>query len=271
MSLGLGLAFALALHSAFQSHKPDDLDCWVKDGLLEDNNSYIQVELLDQEPFEPIFNSRMYLSLSQAHRKDPERITFETSPTRTFAGVAFHADLLYREDTHTLVPDKTLDFYIVRTKGSHRDFPFDSAEFDFDLSHSPPVPIGRYAVRNLNHSFDVPCATMKVETRAPGREHLHFEATRNRVVQLTAVLLLGAGFLFLIGIVTFVKSESLPTAIASYFFSMWSIRSILSSEIKTFPTDLDLGILSLCALLLVALGIRLSLKELRALSSVGEA
>jgi len=75
----------------------------------------------------------------------------------------------------------------------------------------------------------------------------------------------GAGFLFLIAIVVFVKKEALPTSIASFFFSLWSIRAILSSEMKTFPTVLDLAILSLCVLLLVLLGLRLALFDVRTL------
>jgi hypothetical protein len=97
-----------------------------------------------------------------------------------------------------------------------------------------------------------------------------FEARRNPLVQLTAVVLVGAGVLFLLGIVLFVKKESLPTSIASFFFSLWSIRAILSSEMKTFPTSLDLAILSLCVLLLVALGVRLALKEIRVLEEVNK-
>jgi len=149
-----------------------------------------------------------------------------------------------------------------RTDGSHRQFPFDSATFDFDMTYTPPVTFYQFILRNNNPSFSIPCEDFSVSNISPGKAHIHFVALRNQFVRLTAIVLVGAGAMFLLAIVFFVKRESLPTSVASYFFSLWSIRSILSSEMKTFPTYLDYMILCLCISLLILLSIRLAFKEL---------
>ena len=79
---------------------------------------------------------------------------------------------------------------------------------------------------------------------------------RNPIVQLMATVIFLAAALFALIIPFGVKREALPTAVASFFFSLWSTRGILSSEMKVFPTLFDLGILVLCVLLVLLIGIR---------------
>jgi uncharacterized membrane protein len=193
----------------------------------------------------------------------PMHIAFTRSGDRGYGAETSDVEVRYDVNAKTLWATKAADMTLIRLSGYHRDFPFDSARFDFDLSSDLTVPINNFMIRNRNPSFDVVCSTFRVRRLGRNTLHLSFEARRNPVVQLTAVVLVAAGLLFLIGIVVFVKKDSLPTAVASFFFSLWSIRAILSSEMKTFPTLLDLSVLSLCVLLLVALGVRLALREIR--------
>jgi hypothetical protein len=260
-SLGVGIWFAFSLWSAFKSHDPEKLGCTASFGAANNIFSYVQLELLDQHPAEPYFNGGLFLNLGGAYGKQPTSVAFTLSGTRVYAQSMVNVDLHYDEAAQTLWMSKSADIVLYRPSGAHRDFPFDSAKFDFDLSYSPTVPINNFLIRNRNPSFDIPCDTYRVERKNANTVHLSFEARRNPLVQLTAVVLVGAGLLFLVGIIGFVKRESLPASIASFFFSLWSIRAILSSEMKTFPTVLDLAILSLCVLLLVALGVRLGLEN----------
>lgn len=85
---------------------------------------------------------------------------------------------------------------------------------------------------------------------------MHLDVRRNRLVQLVAVVIFSAAALFTILVPFTVKRDSLAAAIASFFFSVWSTRGILSSQMKVFPTLFDLGILSLCVLLLLFLAVR---------------
>lgn len=114
-------------------------------------------------------------------------------------------------------------------------------------------------LRNYNPSFYLPCGTVSVRALKQGSLNLTFEMRHNPLVQVAAVVLLFGAFIFVLAIVFFVKADSLPTAIASYFFSLWSVRSILSSEMKTFPTILDITILCLRVALVVMVGIRLAI------------
>jgi hypothetical protein len=41
--------------------------------------------------------------------------------------------------------------------------------------------------------------------------------------------------------------------VAAFFFSLWSLRGILASQIQTFPTLLDYAIVLLCCFMLVGL------------------
>ncbi len=261
LSFGVGIWFAFSLRSAFKSHDPEKLSCTASFGTANNIFSYLELDLLDQHPAEPYFNGGLFLNLGNAYGKEPTRVTFTLSGTRVYSQSLVNVDLHYDEAAQTLWMAKPADISLYRPSGAHRDFPFDSAKFDFDLSYSPAVSINNFLIRNRNPSFDVPCDAYRVERRNANTVHVSFEARRNPLVQLTAVVLVSAGLLFLVGIVGFVKRESLPAAIASFFFSLWSIRAILSSEMKTFPTVLDLAILSLCVLLLVALGVRLALEN----------
>ena len=181
-----------------------------------------------------------------------------------FAPAVIHTALRYDVLANQLWATKPVGISLYRVSGSHSDFPFDSAEFEFDMTYSPVVPINYVGVRDRNAGFGIGCGSLKVKRKAPGVVHIQFEARRNPLVQLTAIVLVLAGLIFLLVIVFVVKVESLPTSVASFFFSLWSIRAIMASQLRTFPTILDLAVLSLCALFLVLLGIRLAIRQIRA-------
>jgi len=236
-SVGIGVWFALSLWSAFKAHNPQNLSCTKGGGVINNNFTYVQLDVLDQHPTEPYFNGSLFVNLNNAYGKSPVRVTFTLSASQVYAQSIENVDLHYDEVAQTLWPTKAPNISLNRLSGTHRDFPFDSAKFDFDLSYDPAVPVNNFIIRNHNPSFDLACDTYNVERRSANKVHIAFEVKRNPLVKLTAIILMSAGLLFLIGIVLFVKRESLPTSIASFFFSLWSIRAILSSEIKTFPND----------------------------------
>jgi len=118
-------------------------------------------------------------------------------------------------------------------------------------------------VTNRVPGFIMQCENVKVKRLDGGSVHLEFELRRSPLVQLSAIVLGAAGLLFLVLIMRLEKVESLATSVASYFFALWSIRGIMSSEIRVFPTLLDAWILTLCVLLIVALIWRAALRTPR--------
>jgi hypothetical protein len=259
LSVCILIIFGVALFSELKSHKQSELSCREPKTSPDGDVSYIQLNLMDQNPSEPYFSGLLFASLGSANGQAPVQESFSISASQTLGQWSGFADLNYDQPNKTLWMSKPIDISLNRTSGSHRDFPFDSANFDFNLTYDPAEPFKYIVLRNTNSSFDIPCRTFIVE-RNLNVAHISFAAKRNPVVQLTALVLLIEAFIFLVAIVTCVKAESLPTSVASYFFSLWSIRAILSSEIKTFPTLLDMTILSMCVLLLCLLGFRLAWK-----------
>ena len=154
-----------------------------------------------------------------------------------------------------------MPFY--RVSGSHRDFPFDSATIDFDTTFKPELQLKFLMIRNLNSGFYVPCDSAKATSDPSGKVHINFEIRRYPLVQVMAIVILMAAALFVLIIPFTVRREALPTSVASFFFSIWSIRGIWSSEMKVFPTRLDIIILFLCVLLLLLIGTRFLFRWIR--------
>jgi len=196
------------------------------------------------------------MSFGDFRPNPPDRVTLETASGYGYYGNQYEAKLVERTGFRGLFMEKFVDTEFTRVSGSHRDFPFDSAQIDYGIDWRPRLPIKGLMIRNYNSSFYLPCDSISLKS-SEGKVRVLFELKRHSLVQLAAVVLLGAAFVFAIAIALFVKSDSLPTAIASYFFSLWSIRSILNSEIKTFPTILDLTVLSLCVLVVSIVALRL--------------
>ena len=263
-SLALGCWFVVSLKSALKYADESKLNCAIGEGIVNNSLTYLQISLLEQDPTEPYFNGAMMVNLSNEFGKSPVNVRVIRSASRTFGANISDLSLFYDANAQTLW-GKEVEFNMLRTTGTHRDFPLDSAKFDFDLTLSPSgLPIHNVIVRNRNPAFELDCNKFAMSQPAPDKFHISFEVRRSPLVQLTAMVLVGAGLLFLIGIVAFVKAENLATSIASFFFfSLWSIRAIFSSQMKIFPTKLDIGILCLCVLLVVLLGFRLAFKELR--------
>jgi hypothetical protein len=269
-SLGLIVSVFLALWSAYKSHNQSSLSCMAGEGVVNNHFTYLEVEVLAQHPIEPRFDGSLFANLGTAYGKNPTRVTFTISGNDLYLPSTIYADLHYDEAAQTLWMAKRTDISLSRLSGAHRDFPFDSAKFDFDLTFDPAVPIENARIRNRDPGFDLACDSYSANRESENKIHIVFELHRNPLVQLTAIVLVVAGLLFATGIVFFVKTESLPTSVASFFFSLWSIRGILSSEIKTFPTLLDLAILCLCVLLIGGLGVRLALKDIPALDKMNK-
>jgi hypothetical protein len=255
--VGVAISFAMALRRAWTVHGAGDLAC-VQGNL--DRNSYLQLEVFEQDPTGPFFHGNLMIIVGGERETIPSQMVISTSGGRGYAGNRDSVRLVYDSEFKTAVTKEPVTTEFVRTRGSHRDFPFDSAKFDFGVSWNPPVPLTGVMVRNYNPSFYLPCQTFSVEKNSTGLVRLKFEMHRDPLVQLTAVVLVAAGFVFLLGIVFFVERGALPTSIASFFFSLWSIRAILSSEMKVFPTILDLSILSLCVSLVVMIGARVAIQ-----------
>jgi hypothetical protein len=205
---------------------------------------YLSVELREQEPVEPIFNGQLYYQIDNG--VNANKVNVEIS-----------GDQNYGDSVREIDADKNAtgltveDLGLIPVSGSHRRFPFDSAEFNFNVTTDPPLHINTVRVVNRVSGFVLDCQTVSPTAIGDGKTKIQFRLRRNPLIQLTAIVLLSASLAFAVLILRSKTIEALSGAAASSFFSMWSIRSILSSQIRTFPTVLDLAILTMSMLLLL--------------------
>ena len=225
-------------------------------------SGYVEFQVKEEEPVEPVFDGVVFISLADRYGTEPMRLRLERSAEGAYARSTTFVDLAYDQQAGALWMGAPRQFNLVRKAGAHRDFPFDSATLAFDLGVSPAVDLRVVRVYNQVQGFVMDCGSLSANRSDDGLYHVEFRLSRNPLVQLTAVLLCAASLAFLV-LTAFMKSESLPTSVASFFFSLWSVRAILSSQIKTFPTLLDGFILTLCATLLLILGWKLALAKAR--------
>ncbi len=262
-SVLLSVVFISALVQAWKVQTAEPLTCQARLGpLLPGNNGYIELQLKQQHPVEPYFEGGVFINLADKYGTEPKRLTVVRSAERSYYRSEVVADLFYDTQNKVLWMKDMVPLDFVPEKGSHIYFPFDSASFDFELSINPAVDLRVVQIRNRVPGFVMDCNTGKVTRTADGAFNIRFHLSRNPLVQLTAAVLCMASTLFLLLIVRLEKIESLATSVASFFFSLWSVRAILSSEIKVFPTLLDCWILTLCALMLFLLGWKVVLTKM---------
>ncbi|MCU1301514.1 MAG: hypothetical protein JWQ87_1798 [Candidatus Sulfotelmatobacter sp.] len=224
-------------------------------------HSYIQYSIKEQAA-EPYFRGSFFINLGEV--TSPAKAQVQITAGHSYGDSLAHIDFINDEQNKTFRMQKESDeIPFVRTSGSARNFPFDSASIDFDTTFTPPLTLRGVILRNFNPSFSVPCDRVTMAAVSPDKLHLHFEMRRKPLVQLMAIVILLAGTLFVLIIPFSVKWEDLPTSVASFFFSVWSTRGILSSEMMVFPTLFDMAILSLCVLLMLLIGIRVLIRWVR--------
>jgi hypothetical protein len=252
-----GVCFIWDTYSAWATQTSARVSC----SLVVNPNapfSYVQYNIKDQA-IEPFFRGSVFVSLGDVPT-GPSRVDIVTSGARGYGNqtiiVTLHRDEAATSFWMTRESLEAQDVAFYRTSGSHRDFPLDSAAIDFDTAFGPKLQLARVMIRNLNTSFYIPCDAASATADSSGKIHVHFEMRRNPLVRLMALVILVAAALFVCIIPFAVKREALATSVASFFFSIWSVRGILGSEMKVFPTLFDMMILFLCVLLLLLIGFK---------------
>ncbi len=264
ISLLVSAFFLWELVSAWQIESSSAVTCSAgRERPNSENFDYIEIGTRSQHPIEPSFDGYVFLNLGNRHGKEAKTLKITRSGQRSYAAASVWVDLQYDEQNKTLWMRERKPFDFIAEKRSHRYFPFDSASFDFELTIDPSTDINFVRIINRAPGFVIDCSTIKIDYRSDTSKRVRFELWRSPLTQLTAVILCVAATIFLFLIVSLEKIDSLATSVASYFFSLWSIRAILSSEIKVFPTLLDCWILTLCAVMLFMLGWRILYKKLK--------
>jgi hypothetical protein len=227
--------------------------------LRETKNGYIELFLDSQQSAEPVFDGGYFINLTDAYGQAPKKLKVEISGDQHYGDTDYFADLRWDAGNQNLWMADRAKMAFVPTLGSHRRFPFDSAQFSFKLRVEPTVDLPVFRVTNRVAGFEMPCNRLAVDRATDGSYLVSFFLRRNPFLRNTVCILFGAAALFSLAIAFYVDTKSLPTAVASFFFSLWSIRLIFGLDTQGFPTLFDLGILALCLLFILFLLVRFTL------------
>jgi hypothetical protein len=252
--LTLGGVLALLLAHDWRLETTSDISCTASlSSPPSINNQYVQISLEKQQPEEPAFDGHIFINLGNYSGTEARTIQLDTSQGRDYYDNRDFLNSKYDPTSKTLRMTDQAAFELVPTRGSYKLFPFDSASFDVTLSFEPQIPLSLVMVENRIHGFVLDREKAKISQNSKGEIRIQFLLSRDPLTQLTAVVLCVASSVFLILIIRLEKTESLAASVTSFFFSLWSVRAILGSELKTFPTLLDLWILTMCVLMVFGL------------------
>ena len=215
---------------------------------LRDHNGYIQIDLLRQHPSDELFDGELFLYYPE-YQNPPPQITITRNASGRFASSVIESSLVSWSKGKAF--PKRVPLALSAAGMSHRPFPFDSPDFEFTLNFNPSIRPSVVRVMNRTDTFMPSSKTLKASWNDPGNLTISVQFTRNPFVK-TAVIILGLGAAILGIFLGFLKTlESLATATASYFLSLWSLRGIVDRTILSFPTYLDMWLLALAAMVLL--------------------
>jgi hypothetical protein len=213
--------------------------------------SYIEVQLLEQHPIEPLFEGKIFILSSSPYNPEIHYITITRSEEGNYGPSV--KNIAIAHGGTIIQSNEWIDWDFVTESGTHFFFPFDTSKFDYNYTINPYLDIGRLRITNRVPGFIINCNTLRAKYYDNDKINIQFTISRSPIIQLFSIVIIIASLMMLFFIVRLEKKEILATAIASYFFSLWSLRQILSSQIHTFPTIFDLWILSISMLLILLL------------------
>jgi hypothetical protein len=214
--------------------------------------SYVLITVQQQHPREPFFHGEFDVMVNEFHGQPFPILSLHLSADRGFGPSIYQVPMKVREP-HEFMVDQHGKINLITERGLHQMFPYDSAQFDFDITLSPDLPIQDILIRNSVPGFLFQCSSLEVK-RTNNTIHIRFEFDRDPFVQLLFMVQAVASLIFTVLIIgTVNKIEALATSVASFFFSIWTMRNIMASEIHTFPTWVDYWAYFISCVILVCL------------------
>ena len=255
---GLVAAALLAtvfLINSWRSQTHARLSCVAMFEPRREHNGYLQINVLGPHPTEEMFEGQLFMyypSYQQPHK----RVRITRTASGSYAPAIIETRLV--PFSQGLATSESIRLDLPTPGTSQRRFPFDSPTFDVRLRIDPAIRPTAVIVRNLSPDFIPECGSFT--PRWDGRDELRIVVTfrRNPFVQGTVLLMAAATVIFAVLLGLIRETEDLAVATASYFFSVWSIRSIFAPQGLGYSSLLDLWLMGACLLVLFVVGWRLS-------------
>lgn len=247
----VAMTTAVVLVRAWRQQSSAVLSCRAAFGQLEAHNGYVQVDLVRQHPTEQYFDAEVFVLYAESE-SPPEQLRLTRGAIGNYAASIGEVTLVPFGDGKAT--PKPLAFGLPTPDVSQRLFPFDSPNFDIAFKFEPPKRPKVVIVRNRTPDFIPLCDTLRTEWTNANTLTLQMGFRRNPFVQTTIIIVGFAALAFGVLLGQIRNPETLATATASYFFSLWSIRGIVAPPAVVFPTLLDFWLMavSVVVLLLVA-------------------
>src|SRR5207247_4254031 len=187
-------------------------------------NGYIEIQAVARDAQEPTFQGKVFVLLWKLDGVDPfGTLTITRSPSRDYASSIIHTAMISDTVEKSFRMADWQPMGLVMDTGHPSMFPFDSAQSTFNLRLDPNVRLHWLRVRNFVPGFDL-VPDGRVGRTPEGDIHVEFGLRRKPLIQYMCIFL-GAGSVLFAGLIlTITKVEALATSVASYFFSLWSLR-----------------------------------------------
>jgi hypothetical protein len=209
-----------------------------------------QLVLTGQQPREPLFDGELFLGLEDTPVQG-DHITLYRAACGIYAPSETRLAVLRDDTFHTHTNVASMQFPAADL--GHSRFPFDSSQMDLTFTFQPTIPIEAIRITNRVPGFVLSRASAIADRNPDGSLRLRFLLKRNLFTQVLCFLILVAGLCFAILILATQTPSALGSSVAAFFFSLWSLRGVLASQIQTFPTILDYAIVLLCCFMLTGL------------------
>ena len=114
---------------------PDQLDqlavtCPQGFGPLQDRNGYLEIQLAEHHPSEPVFSGKLFFVSVDPSNAGVSKVTVTRSPKRNYGRVPIYPNDLGSQ-WKALRPQAAEEFALVTEASSHQQFPYDSGRFNF--------------------------------------------------------------------------------------------------------------------------------------------
>lgn len=243
---GLAATFFLDKGWWKQSHSP--LLCEKEFGTLaENNNGYIQINILSPRQVEQDFNAELFLYYSD-NESPPVALRLTRGASGGYAPSILETQLLPWSKGRAT--PKPVPFDIPTPGVSLRNFPFDSRTFDFWLEFDPGQRPKVVILRNFTTDFIPVCSTFSSNWDGINKLDISIAFRRNPFVQTTAVIVGLAALIFGLLLGCLRNRDDLSRATASYFFSLWSVRTLITPSGLAYSTLLDFWFMAVAVLVL---------------------
>jgi len=244
-------AFVAFLIAAYrQQHQAPLTLTMVFPGTRKDNLRNVQLVLTGQQAREPLFDGQLFLGLEDTPVQADHLIMYR-APSGIYAREETRLSVFHDTTFKTRTNVASMQFPAADL--GHARFPFDSSQLDLTFSFDPPIPIEAVRITNRVPGFVLSRASAIADRNPDGSLRIRFLLKRNLFTQVLCVLILVAGLCFAILILATQTPSALGSSVAAFFFSLWSLRGVLASQIQTFPTLLDYAIVLLCCFMLAGL------------------